>query len=698
MNEGNNRQDVPLVSIIMAVFNGEDYLASAIESILQQTFRDFEYIIVNDGSTDKSQSIIERYAQLDKRIKVIKNKTNMRLVYCLNKAVEVSRGKYIARMDSDDIALPTRLKEEVNFIEKHDDCDVLTTQIQLVDQNNLSLPLVWPEDMRTNTPEEIRDQMPKNNCISHPTVIARSSILKLNPYRAEQLHGEDYDLWLRLLSKGKKFYKLNKPLLRYRFHDNSVTQRANVAEGRMKVMRLKSNFLIYQFRHAKFGSVERAVLKSLIKDSMNYTADNSNIRVLKLSAKVSRKFISLINKLAKIPSATSEKKNIQKQYFSKLNERTTTKTRILFVLPWLSPGGVDKLMLDLIKSLHKDYIIDIITTYGSEYGWEYNWAGRFKKYVDHLINLSDIVNHQSNMSFYIAQFCNSYKVDIALISNTEAGYRATSKIKRISPKTKLIDILHGQGGKNDDGSAPRFMQPYETNIDQHITVTSYLKQYLQDKYSNPSNKITVIANGVDTSYFNPTTIKSAHAKKALRIPVNNKVIVWIGRFGQEKHPEIFIEIADLLVNTYKQTDLTFIMAGDGPLKNRLEEMISEKKLGSIVLLPGFIKDAKSVLVAADLLVMTSEMEGMPLVLLEAGSMGVPAIAPDVGGISEVVKDGKNGLLIKYDTDLAKNISIGIQSCLSGKTKLDSPALIRKNTASRFGLKKMVREYEEILKR
>ena len=109
--------DNPLVSVVMPVYNAQKYLNKAIDSILAQTYKDFEFIIINDGSTDNSLQIIKKYQKKDKRI-IVKNKKNKGIVAALNDGIKLSRGKYLARMDADDISLPSRFEVQVNFMEK----------------------------------------------------------------------------------------------------------------------------------------------------------------------------------------------------------------------------------------------------------------------------------------------------------------------------------------------------------------------------------------------------------------------------------------------------------------------------------------------------------------------------------------------------------------------------------------------------
>ena len=120
----------PTISIILPAYNAEKYLAPAIESILQQSFKDFEFIILNDGSTDNTEKIILSYT--DSRIKYIKNEKNLKLIKTLNKGIELAKGKYIARMDADDIALPTMLEECYTFFETHPEYSIVAPSVRKI--------------------------------------------------------------------------------------------------------------------------------------------------------------------------------------------------------------------------------------------------------------------------------------------------------------------------------------------------------------------------------------------------------------------------------------------------------------------------------------------------------------------------------------------------------------------------------------
>ena len=206
----------PLVSVIMPVYNGEKYLEEAIESILNQTFKDFELIIVDDGSVDKTLKIIEKYPKNNASIRLIKNNKNIGRVFSLNKALQEARGLYIARMDADDISLPKRIEKQINFLEKNQDYVIVGSNIEIINDEGKKLGVrIYPQD-----DENIRKTLLFKSPFAHPVVMFRKKeVVELGGYSNEYSTVEDYDLWIRILNKGKG-YNLQEYLLKYRVHPN----------------------------------------------------------------------------------------------------------------------------------------------------------------------------------------------------------------------------------------------------------------------------------------------------------------------------------------------------------------------------------------------------------------------------------------------------------------------------------------------
>jgi glycosyltransferase involved in cell wall biosynthesis len=251
----------PAVSVVLPAYNCEKYIGKAIQSVLQQTFTDLELIIINDGSTDNTEQVIHSFN--DHRIVYIRNSKNEGLIYSLNRAIDLAQAKYIARMDSDDISKPERLAKQRSFLDQHEDITVVACTIEFIDQKE-AFTGIWDLDRQTITPAQIKKAILKQNCIAHPTVMMRSEIMKALRYKPYQKNIEDYDLWLRVLSRGYKIAKLDEPLLLYRIHENSITSvHLKKVNPFFKHLVMKMKFLI-KFKH--ISSFSLAVLVSAIAD------------------------------------------------------------------------------------------------------------------------------------------------------------------------------------------------------------------------------------------------------------------------------------------------------------------------------------------------------------------------------------------------------------------------------------------------
>lgn len=205
------------VSVLMPVFNGEKYLAEAIESLLKQSFTDFELLIINDCSTDQTENIV--LSQTDSRIRLVRNSENLGLAASLNKGMALAKGEYVARMDCDDQCLPERLAEQVAFLDQNPDIHICGTWVQAF-RENWEMLWEYPTD-----PDHIRCQMLFNCCLAHPSIMIRKETwqnLGL-AYDPTFRYGEDYELWLRE-NLRIRFANIPKVLLRYRLHQKQMSK------------------------------------------------------------------------------------------------------------------------------------------------------------------------------------------------------------------------------------------------------------------------------------------------------------------------------------------------------------------------------------------------------------------------------------------------------------------------------------------
>lgn len=204
------------VSILMPVYNTAPYLREAMDSVLSQTFNDFELIVLDDCSPDNAEELLDMYD--DPRIVRYKGEKNRGLSNVLNVGIDMARGKYIARMDSDDLSMPDRLRIQVDYLETHPEIDLVSAGMQLFGAKDE----VW---IRENNPEKV-----KINALFHAPVLHASSVWRKESFekhglrfRQEMVPAEDYDLWTRAMLKGLKLVNLPEVLYKYRIHDTQST-------------------------------------------------------------------------------------------------------------------------------------------------------------------------------------------------------------------------------------------------------------------------------------------------------------------------------------------------------------------------------------------------------------------------------------------------------------------------------------------
>ena len=215
-----NMEKTPAISLIMSVYNGEDYLEEAIDSVLSQTFSDFELVVINDCSTDRTAEILNSYAEKDERVKVHTNEVNLRLPSSLNKAISLAKGKYIARMDADDICLPVRLERQFAFMESHPDVALSSCRFMTLKNGHISSGGCGG---RTDN-ESIKALLVVTNPILHPGIIAKADVIRSLGYDKNFTCTEDMELWTRFVMAGHKVEILTEYLMIYRLHDKQITE------------------------------------------------------------------------------------------------------------------------------------------------------------------------------------------------------------------------------------------------------------------------------------------------------------------------------------------------------------------------------------------------------------------------------------------------------------------------------------------
>lgn len=210
----------PLVSVIIPCYNSEKYVELAVRSIMNQTYKNLEILCCDDCSTDGTFLILQKLADEDSRIKLIKNETNQKIVKTLNKLIALANGKYIARMDADDISLPKRIEEQVKVLEKNNNRIVMCgCNVIHIDESDRKIA----KTILPVTKKQIQVMKSFRTPFYHPSVMIKVAVLKQYKYLREFQYAEDYELWLRILHNYEAV-NLRKRLLKYRIHSQQISK------------------------------------------------------------------------------------------------------------------------------------------------------------------------------------------------------------------------------------------------------------------------------------------------------------------------------------------------------------------------------------------------------------------------------------------------------------------------------------------
>ncbi len=282
----------PDVSIIMAVFNGEEFIEDSIKSVLKQTFKNFEFIIVDDGSIDNSLKIIKSYQAIDSRIKIITQKNNG-LAKSLNVGIKNSKGKYIARIDADDLCYECRLEKQYMFMENNHLVDLIGSSVDVINENGA----ITSQKIQITEFKKIYQNRFLLSPVLHITFFGKRVFFENHSYRENFIYAQDYDLVLRGLDSGSVIMNMEEKLVQYRDYQRKIDP---------------SKF-IQQFR-----ITELAIRLGKERSSFNKEISNPDLEIKKIM-KVSRYNIFIVNIFLKAYFLDSSLKNkVQRAIFSLL--------------------------------------------------------------------------------------------------------------------------------------------------------------------------------------------------------------------------------------------------------------------------------------------------------------------------------------------------------------------------------------------
>lgn len=596
--------NTPTISVLLPVYNSSKYLKFSIESMLAQTFSDFELIIINDGSTDESDNIIRSFK--DKRIVYYISNYNQGLIRILNFGISVAKGEWIARMDADDIALPERFEEQLNYAENNA-IEIVATKIKLID--DLGFPIgSWPEDSNHTSSDQIENRLPQSNCIAHPSILIRTTILKKYGYSLNQKNSEDWDLWLRLISDGYKIGKIDKELLLYRIHAESITVSSSMNGATdQKIIYTKLKFLLNSIAKLKFNMVQLKVGVFLIRNIARYW---------KLY-KFPKFFRSLKWWLTISPFKAKAEFKMLKDHFE------NNSSKLICFFPYTHIGGAEKVHIDIIEALSKLKPTIIFTGFSKN-----------EKFLNQFSNNGYVLNIPS--ALYHPVFAkhaeNLIKVSIEKAKPKLLGCNSEFYFRLLPAFSKDIfcsNLFHDFIFVKDKTKENQWCSAFD-RMDLMIFISEKARQnmFMFNKYHrlrNGKDRLVLIPNSTEIpEYYSDKNLEEFN-------------IIFVGRGSSEKRIDIILRIAEKIEDT---VGINFHLVGD------LSKFIPASVPSNVSVVGEILdnNDLKSIYKKADILLITSNREGFPMVIMEAMARGVIPVATPVGDIPRYITSYENGFV------------------------------------------------------
>lgn len=641
ISEQDNKEwpdDKPLVSVITPVYNRKNYIPDTIRSVLDQSFQDFEYIIVDDGSSDP-----ETLAYLDRvvhpKIRVI-HKPNGGVASARNAGLAIATGKYVMCLDDDDILEPTFIEKAVLFLEANHDLDIVTYNMQMFGKVNAKF------EHDNYDPIGLIG----NNMVLTSALARRDVWEAVGGYK-DDIGYEDWEFWLSAAEKGYFGFKIPETLFNYRTADISrYVEDLQKHEVNTKVIKkLHPNYL---------QNVRRAIRSK----------DKGSIATPKTA------LINLDN---------------NNQYRRAIDNRQ----HVLIAVPWLPFGGAEMYTHNFMTQLAGTYRFSIVTGIKDDH----IWTEKFNEITPYIYHLATLYQSEAYYYNFIYNYIKTRNVDILHIVHAGYPLRYIEDLKKEFPNLRVVVTLF-----NDRvPEYVELVRKNQQYIDALTSDNRAALDGVTKGFTHKIPK-TIAPNGIDSDgSFNPELHNRQQQRTKLGVDQDDIIVCFVGRLSEEKNPDVFVEVASEYMKKTGNKQVKFLMAGDGIMNEQVVKMIDDRKDAQIEYL-GYKtpSDVVALLSASDIFVLPSSIEGFPVALAEAMSMRLIPIASSVGAVPDVIQNGKNGYITKPgDVDQIVDALIKVTNNISGIEKMkDAARMTIKETCTIDNMGKSYKDvYGEVLK-
>lgn len=630
------------ISVIMGIYNCEQYLSESIESIINQTYTNWELIMCDDGSNDNTLKIAKQYSEkYPEKIYVLENEKNMGLNYTLNKCLDKATGYYIARQDGDDISLPYRFEKEIEFLKKNQEYSIVSSNMIFFDEDG-----DWGQS--NNYGEVKKENFIKGSPICHaPCIIKTEALKNVGGYTVEKklLRVEDYHLWFKFFIKKYRCYSIKECLYKMRDDNNAYKRRSlknRINETRLKLWGFKKigiplNKYIYAF-----------------KPIITYF--------------VPKKIYLIIHK-------------------KKLNNFNNERIKVAQFVGSMNCGGTETMLFNLFKNIDKKTYEFTFIENTEEKSW---YDDEIEKLGGKIIRIKKM--EKMGIIKYIKQLTtifNNEKFDVVhshVFLHSGIVMLAAKKAK----VRKRISHSHSAMGKRDYNPLKmlcmkKFILKYSTNIvacSKEAGICLFGKNFLKNGI--------ILPNPIDLKRINE--ISESSIKKIIekhRLNINKELIIGhVGRLEEVKNHDFMIKVLKKLKDNNFKFKMFFL--GDGTLKKQIQEKILQNKLENDIIMTGNVSNVYEYMKVFDLLLLPSKYEGLPVTLIEAQAAGLYSIvSKNVSSESDLGLNLIEFIDINDENEWVKRI------IKYKKSKQDEERIYRRIIERKYAADISANEYEKI---
>jgi glycosyltransferase involved in cell wall biosynthesis/GT2 family glycosyltransferase len=583
----------PQVTIVTPFYNTGLIFHETARSVLQQSFQQWEWLIINDGSTDTTALVIlDAYRHGDSRIRVIDHDTNRGPSAARNTGYSAAQAPYVVQLDSDNLLEPTAIEKWYWFLESYPEfsfCKGYSVGFGAEEY-------LWDRGFH-NGPAFL-----KENQVDATSMVRKAVHQAAKGYDESIRDGlEDWDFWLRCASLGYWGATVPEYLDWYRRRPTHSDRWKNWDRGEKE----KAFAMQLRLRYPELWD------RGFPQIQPRWHMPNDTVP----------DGIPCHNVLGK-----------------------SKRRRLLMIVPWLKMGGADKFNLDLSQQLsEKGWEITIATTLSGEDSWQPYFA-RYTSDIFILHHFLRLVDYPRFLRYLIQ----SRQVDVVLISHSEMAYQLLLYLRAHFSKTPFVDFCHiEEEWKN--GGYPRMAVEYQEMLDMTIVASEHLKQWMV-QHSAESEQIHVCYINVDPEVWRPDPEQRVKLRRELGLEEMVPIILYAGRICLQKQPRVFA--STMLKLRQLGVPFTALVAGDGPDLNWLRSFVVKHKLSEQVRLLAAVSidRMQQLLAAADMFFLPSQQEGIALSIYEAMASELVVVSADVGGQQELVTPDCGVLIVRSNEE------------------------------------------------